>query len=360
MSAAEPTSASYLEVDLAALERNFERLRDAARGGDVAAIVKANAYGLGMVPVARRLETSGCESFFVATLEEGSALRAAVSDSTIYVLEGVAAGCEGRLVEQRLRPVINTLEQAQRWLALGRPCALHIDTGMSRLGLALSDVEALLASTRESARAAIEIVMTHLACAEETETPLNRRQVECFGEVAKRFPQARTSIGNTAALFLGEAYSGDVVRPGIGLYGGNPFDDRDNPFEVVASLKAKVLQLRDIETESTVGYGATHIAVPGDRLAVVGVGYADGFPRQLGGRGFASVGGMRVPIVGRISMDLTCLDVTGLERDAIELGDYVELFGHDIEVEEVAALCGTINYEILSGLGARIERVHVG
>ena len=271
---AKQTIAAYLEVDLAALTRNFAQLRKMAGGAEVAAIVKANAYGLGMVPVARRLLAEGCQSFFVATLEEGRALRAALTEPEIFVLEGVAVGCEAAFIEHRLRPVLNTADQVERWLALGRPCALHVDTGMSRLGLDPGDAGALAASIGETGHAAIDIIMTHLACAEESDQPLNQRQIERFEAVARHFPQARTSIGNTAALFLGEAYDGDIVRPGIGLYGGNPFDDRDNPFDVVASLKAKVLQIRAVETEATVGYGATHTAIPGDRLAIVGIGYA--------------------------------------------------------------------------------------
>jgi alanine racemase len=354
------TTAGYVEVDLGALVRNFDRLTRAAAGAEVAAVVKANAYGLGVAPVATRLSARGCTSFFVATFEEGCALRTVLPEAAIYVFEGVAAGRERSFVEQRLRPVLNAPEQATRWLGSGQPCAVHIDTGMNRLGMGMEESRHLAESLSEAAQRSIALVMTHLACADEPDVAMNRAQVERFAAIAQRFPRARTSFANSASVFLDTAYRGDVVRAGIALYGGNPFTERESPTEVVASLKARVLQLRDVESDSTVGYGATHRAAQGDRLAVIGVGYADGFPRRLGGRGVASVAGRRVPIVGRISMDLTCLDVSALPRDAIALDQYVELFGREIPVEEVAALCGTINYEILSGLGMRLARMHVG
>jgi alanine racemase len=353
-------AAGYLEVDLGALVRNYHRLTRVADGAEVAAVVKANAYGLGVVPVAERLHAHGCKSFFVATLEEGVTLRATLPEAVVYVFEGVASGCEDRFLEYRLRPVLNTAEQVDRWRGLERPCGLHIDTGMNRLGIGVEEAERLAAELGTDARASIELVMTHLACADDPDARLNRTQAERFAAIARQFPGARTSIANSGGIFLGQAFRGDLVRTGIALYGGNPFLRREGPTEVVASLRARILQLRDVEADSTVGYGATHRAVQGDRLAVVGVGYADGFPRRLGGHGVASVAGRRVPIVGRISMDLTCLDVSALPRDALATDQYVELFGRDVRVEEVAALCGTINYEILSGLSARLARVYVG
>ena len=353
------SASGYLEVDLGALARNYETLEDAAGDSTVAAVVKADAYGLGMGPIAQRLDQLGCRTFFVATFHEGRALRAALGQSEIYVFEGVARGREQDFVELALRPVLNTPEQARCWLPLHRPCALHVDTGMNRLGMSASDAQRLLGALDSEQTRQIELVMTHLACAEQPEHPLNRKQVERFIAVASRLPEARTSIANSAGVFLGSAFRGDLVRPGIALYGGNPFDDRDSPVDVVARLYARVLQLRDVDADSTVGYGATHAAARGDRLAVVGAGYADGFPRQLGNRGFASVAGVRVPIVGRISMDVLCLDVSGLPRDAIEVDQYVELFGREITVEEVALSCGTISYEILTGLSPRLERVYV-
>ena len=350
-------SSGYVEVDLAALARNYARLREAAEGAEVGAVVKANAYGLGLHAVAKHLLRRGCRTFFVATLEEGRALREALRESVIYVFEGAAAGREQAFVDHVLRPVLNTPEQVRRWAESG-PCALHVDTGINRLGMSVSEAEAL-AGSLAGARRSIELVMTHLACADEPEHPLNSRQIEAFATVARRFPEARTSIGASAGLYLGAAGRGVVVRAGIALYGGNPFERRESPVEPVASLWGKVLQLRDVEADATVGYGATHTAARGDRLATIGVGYADGFQRRLGGRGCASIGGVRVPIVGRISMDLLCLDVSALPREAIALGQYVELFGRDIRVEEVAVLCDTISYEILSGLGARLPRLYV-
>lgn len=353
------SSSAVLEVNLGALVGNYKRLCEVAEGAEVSAVVKADAYGLGMIPVARRLFDEGCRKFFVATIEEGISLRDAVPKARIYVFNGVDEGAEALFVEHGITPVLNSIDEARRWAPTNRRVALHIDTGMSRLGFSLAEVEVLAGQRKLLDALQLEYVMTHLACAEEVDHPLNAEQLELFEIARRKLPAARTSIANTAGIFLGPTHRGDLVRPGIGLYGGNPFTDRASPVRAVASLRTRILQIRHVERDMNVGYGATYRAVRGDRLAVVGIGYADGYVRLLSNRAVGFCKGHRLPVVGRVSMDLLVLDATEMHEQEIAVGDYVELFGENVSVDDVAHSCGTISYEILAGLGNRIERVYV-
>jgi alanine racemase len=348
-----------LEVNLAALARNYRKLCELAGDAEVAAVVKGNAYGLGVLPVAERLVREGCRTFFVATLAEGIVLRRESSARDIFVLEGVAARSEETFVKYGLQPVLNAPDQLRRWSRIGKPAALHLDSGMSRLGLTSAELDALVAADTDFAGIGVTRLITHLACADTPDEPYNAEQLERFHAMLSRLPKLPVSIANSAGIFLGRDYHGDMVRAGIALYGGHPLATGPNPMEPVATLRARVLQIRVVDRETGVGYGATHHASPGTRLATLGIGYADGFPRFLGNRGFAGVAGSRVPIVGRVSMDLTCLEISSLPPESIAVGDYVELFGDTIAVDDVAALCETISYEILCRVSARVERVYV-
>lgn len=334
-------------------------MRAESGAADCAAVVKANAYGLGVERVARRLREEGCRHFFVATLEEGRELREFVPDAVIHVFEGPLTGEVTPFVEADLVPVLNSIEQVEWWVATGRPAVIHIDTGMTRLGMSEAEVTALAARRDLLDRLPIDTVMTHLACADEPEHATNRAQLELFDRLRAQLPGARTSVGNSAGAMLGGAHAGDMIRPGIGLYGGNPFAARPNPFETVATLLARVVQVQRVERTQTVGYGATHDVEPGARIATVAFGYADGYARCLGNRGVAYAAGSRVPVVGRVSMDLVSLDVTALPPATLAPGSYVEIFGPNIALEEVARAAGTINYELLVRLGRRVEREHV-
>lgn len=351
-------SPGVVEVDLAALASNYQLIADTVEPSACAAVVKADAYGLGMSVVAPRLFEEGCRDFFVATLEEGIELRDHLPTPRIYVFEGVFGNDVEDFAGASLTPVLNTVAQVHRWKGAGAPAVIHLDTGMTRLGLDDSDITQVV---EEGALDGVEIayVMTHLACGDEPEHPLNRAQVRAFDTMRRRLPGARTSIANSAGAFLSVEHRGDLVRPGIALYGGNPFASRASPVETVATVKARVIQLRTLSARATVGYGATFAAEPGARIAVLGIGYADGYPRVLSNRGIASVAGIEVPVVGRVSMDLVCIDVTLVPRDKISEGDFVELIGRNVPLDDVAQAAGTISYELLTSLGPRLQRVYV-
>ena len=347
--------AATLRIDLDALARNYRMLRERAKPGECAAVVKANAYGLGVERVASRLLREGCKRFFVATLAEARELRALAPDAEIGVFEGALPSTADALAELEARPVLNTLEQIELWGGRGR-ALLHLDTGMNRLGLRAADVAELGRRKDWLDRLEVDFVMTHLACADEPQHPLNAEQLARFDEMRAIVPHARTSIGNSAGTLIDAAHRGDLARPGIALYGGNPFADRPNPMEPVATLTAPILQLHDVAGPETVGYGATYAASPPARIATVGIGYADGYPRNLGNAGTAAVDGTRVPVVGRVSMDLITIDTADLPADRVRIGDPVELIGPTVGVDEVAAAAGTISYEILTGMGRRLSR----
>jgi alanine racemase len=354
------TSSGVLVVDLDALARNYRRVRDIASPAECAAVVKANAYGLGVAAVARRLRAEGCRRFFVATADEGVELRGIVSDAIIHVLDGVFDDSLDSLLQFELTPVLNSLQQIECWRPTGRPALLHFDTGMSRLGMDAEQAELLLAEPHRLAGLQIEYLMTHLACADEPEHALNREQLQRFARFRTVLPDVPVSIGNSAGAFLGPEHRGDLIRSGIALYGGNPFIDRDLELAPVAELSGRILQLREVCDTVTVGYGATRSIAPPATLAVVGVGYADGYRRCLGNRAFAAVRGVRVPVVGRVSMDYLCVDISALPAGSIRCGDRVELIGRTVPLDEIAAAAGTISYEILTGLGNRLQRVYEG
>lgn len=349
---------AVVEIDLAALAGNYAALAAHARPGACGAVVKADAYGLGIAPVARRLEAAGCRHFFVATPAEGIRLRGILARPEIFVLDGLAGVSREAFVAASLIPVLNTRAELATWAGAG-PAAVHIDTGMSRLGLAAADVEALRADGAVAAAVNVRYVLTHLACADEPDHALNQEQMRRFAALRALWPAAKTSIGNSAGLLGGDAFRSDLARPGIALYGANPFVDLPSPVDPVVRLRARVLQIRAVAAGQSIGYGASFTAPEAMRIAVVAIGYADGYLRSLGNRGIAVLAGQRVPVVGRVSMDLICLDISSLPVDAVAAGDFATLIGDGVGLEEVAALAGTINYELLTALGARLERVYL-
>jgi alanine racemase len=336
-----------LTVDLPALQANYLTLCQAAAPGRCGAVVKANAYGLGAVPVVERLVQSGCDAFFVATLEEGIQVRACAPRASVFVFSGVDAQSASGLAEADLTPMLNASFQIEHWRGRAKPAAIHLDTGMGRLGFPWDEVRPELFEGFD-----VSLLVTHLACADEPNHPLNALQVKRFAEAAARFPGVPTSIGNSAGTLSGTATRGDLCRPGIALYGGNPFLDTDNPMSPVVTLEARILQIREVEAGATVGYGATHVADGPGSIATLGVGYADGLPRGVSSRGEILIGQQRAPIVGRVSMDLTTVDISNI-TPVPKVGDWVEVLGKGIGVDELAAWADTIGYEVLTGLGLR-------
>ena len=352
---------AVLHIDLSALADNYRALGRIAHPARVAGVVKANAYGLGLERVADCLVSAGCDTFFVSSVAEGLELRGLQPSVRVFVLEG-PAGAVPVCVASRLVPVLNTLAEVREWVgAAGRtPAALQLDTGMMRAGLDAADAGALAADDALLRGLALELVMTHLACADEPGHPLNAEQLERFEALRARLPSAPTSIGNSAGTLLGAEFRGDLVRPGLALFGGRPFAHGANPMREVVRLEARVLQVRELAPSATVGYGASWAARAPCRIATVGAGYADGYPRALGNRGYAWAAGQRVPVVGRVSMDLTTLDVSALPHAALGVGDSVDLLGGGVPLEDAAELAGTISYEILTRLSARLVRRYAG
>lgn len=367
--AAEATG--VLTIDLAALRSNYAAMATRAAPAECAAVVKADAYGLGLEPVATALHKAGCQIFFVATLTEARQVRAALRDATVYVLDGLLPDTEPLFAAERLRPVLNSLPEIADWSAYcagqGKTlkAALHIDSGMNRLGLSANDVAILARDPAPLSSFDISLIMSHLACADAPDHPKNRRQLELFETLRNLLPKASASLANSAGIFLGPDYHFDLVRPGIALYGGEAVLDRPNPMNPVVRLEGRIAQIRDVQSGETVGYGAGHHLSRDTRLATVPVGYADGFIRLLGASDdhpglTAYIGDYPAPLLGRVSMDLITIDVTDIPSEHTFRGTLVELIGSHNTVDDIAGRAQTIGYEVLTSLGRRYHRVYKG
>lgn len=353
-------------VDLAAVRANYEVIASRVAPARAGAVVKADAYGLGAKRVAPVLATAGCRDFFVALMQEALPLGPVLpADARIHVLNGLAPGDEALCAARGIRPVLNSLAQARRWRDLARasgrrlPAAVQLDSGMSRLGLAPDEVESLCDGAFAEA-VEVSLVMTHLACADTPDASANIDQLDRFQALAGRFgPGVPWSIANSGGSFMAADFHGQVVRPGLALFGADPNPAASGLLRPVVRLDARVLQVRRLEAGVGVGYGLTFRTARPSRIATLSVGYADGWPRRLGGRAAAWFEGNRLPIVGRISMDSMAIDVTDLAADALAEGGYVQLIGPDADLAAVARQAETIPYEILTGLGRRLQRVYV-
>ena len=357
-------AAARLTLDLDALAANHATLAALAPGVALAPAVKADGYGLGAIPVAKRLWAEGARAFYVARLSEGLALRAALGEraAAIHVLDGVTPGSAPAFAAANLIPVLNSLPQIEAWNSHARgrtaTAALHIDTGMNRLGLRPEEAAALVAAPDRLAHINIELVISHLACASQPGHPLNAAQLARFAEAAALFPNARKSLANSAGLFLGAAYHFDQARPGISLYGGGPEDRADPRIRAVARLEAPILQVRVVPRGESVGYGAAFVAPETTRVAILAAGYADGLPRAASPGGGVWFDGAPRPLLGRVSMDLVAIDITGC--DAARPGAYVEWIGPSRLVDDAAASAGTTAYELLTRLTSRAARTYMG
>src|ERR1700722_15333405 len=349
---AAPETGGTLTIDLAAIEANWRTLVRELLTVECAAVVKANAHGLGLEPVTATLAKAGCRTFFVADIAEARAVRSRVAEAAIYVLNGFAVEWGDALIEINARPVINSTTELAEWDAFVSAhswrggAALHIDTGMRRLGISPDGAAAL-------------------ARPDTPEHRMNAAQIQLFRELRMLYSGIPASLANSSGIFLGDTTHYDVARPGAALYGVNPTPGKPNPMQSVLELTGRILQIRNVGANETVGYGATWTAKRPTRIAVVALGYADGLVRAGGGSderpgGAAIVAGKRCPIVGRISMDLVCLDVTDLPDGAVHRGDQATLIGGEITVDDVAAAAGTIGYEILTHLGRRCQLIYSG
>ncbi|MCL6652885.1 alanine racemase [Agrobacterium rubi] len=359
-------ASGYLTIDLGALRDNYLMLRAMAPNAITSAVVKADAYGLGADIVAPVLYDAGCRHFFVAHIDEGIALRHRIAgDADIFVLNGLQPGNEMSCAAMSLTPVINSLEQLGQWAAhaksLGKtlPAAIQIDTGMSRLGMAPPEIEALKASPELLNGMKIAFVMSHLACADEPEHTANGAQLTAMRKAAHLFPDVPVCFANSGGIFLGTDYYNTVMRPGIALYGGAPSSARPNPMKPVVRLDVAVVQTRTVPADTLVGYGGTLRTTGETRLATIAAGYADGLPRSLSNRGAAYFNGVGLPIAGRVSMDSMSLDISALPEGTLTHGSLVQIIGPDQSLEDIAQDAGTIAYEILTGLGQRYRRTYI-
>lgn len=364
--ALEAFASARLIVDLDAIVANHAMIAERVAPARAAAVVKANAYGLGAAVVAPALAAAGCRDFFVALLTEALDLKPLLpADARIYVLNGLVPGAEAACATAGLRPVINTLDQARRWADQARrggarlPAAVQVDSGMSRLGLDAGEVEDLAADRAFFDAVEVVLVMSHLACADVPAASANEEQRRRFDALADQLaPDAPRSLANSGASLTDAGSYGDVVRPGVALYGGEPIEGGASGLKPVVTLEARVVQVRTIPAGAGVGYGLTYVAPDERRIATLGLGYADGWPRRLGGKAAAVWRGQRLPIVGRVSMDSMGIDISALPPGALAEGDFVELIGPDQPLQAVADQAETVTYEILTGLGSRFPRIY--
>lgn len=351
-----------LTIDLDAIAANW-RLLVARHSAPVAAVIKADGYGLGAIPVARKLQQAGCKHFFTAHLSEALAVRDTIPDEFLAVLNGLQASDVEIFAAHNIRPVLGSLAEIELWCAhaktLDRPlsCLIHIDTGMNRLGLPPSELAILANDPSLLSGLSVDYMMTHLVAADEPASNINARQAASFYTACTHFPGIKTSFANSSGLFLGSAFTSDLARPGAALYGVNPTPGLPNPLRQTVHLSAKILQIRDIQSGESVGYSAAWTANRPSRIATIAVGYADGYLRHLSNNGAARFDGAPIPLVGRVSMDLTTFDVTGTKAMP---GDALVLLDAHYGVDDLAQAAGTNGYEILTSFRNRCTRVYLG
>jgi len=362
-------SGALLTIDLRALQNNWRHLAKLAEPANCGAAVKAACYGLGLEQGVVALSQAGCKTFFVALPQEGVQVRAVAPDADIFVLNGLMSGQAAFYHQHRLIPVLSTPGQISEWskyctgnevrLAAG----LHIETGINRLGLTEQQTRELAGQREVLTTFRLALVLSHLACADVPGDPMNQEQRDKFDQLRALLPEAPASLANSPGTFLGEGFTYDMVRPGIALYGGNPFGSRANPMSAVVHLYAPLLQVRDICTGESVGYGATWTAKRPSRIGVIGAGYGDGIPRALSspakeGPACVFIAGHYAPIIGRVSMDLITVDLSDVPAESVREGQMVELMGVNVTADDIAHWADTIPYEILTRLGSRYARLY--
>jgi alanine racemase len=366
-----PAAATGLiAVDLAQLRTNWQALARHVAPAECGAVVKADAYGVGASRVIPALFEAGCRSFFVATLDEAAKARPLAPGAAIYVLDGLLPQTARDFARLGAVPVLSSLEEVRAWASLARerssapPAALHVDTGLNRLGMCASDVSVLARDPILLRRLGVALIMSHLACADEPEHPMNREQLDTFLRLRASFPSSRASLAASDGLMLGPDFHFDLVRPGYALYGGQAARERTTPVAPVVRVAARILQVQDVARGASVGYSASYRAKTPRRIATIAAGYADGVFRHASATnivagGAVAIGGKLAPIVGRVSMDLITVDVTDLGDPAPQRGDWADLIGPELPLEAVGAAAGSIGYEVLTRLGPRFHRIYL-
>ncbi len=360
--APDPGAKAVLTIDLGAICENYHILRRQLNGVECAAVVKADGYGLGAVHVGAALAKAGCRTFFVAQLDEGIALRDVVGDAEIHILNGLAPNAEDVFRAHQLIPVLGSLHDIDIWQAYSRqfdlPCDIHVDTGMLRLGLPPDELQQIADSPDRIAGLNINTVLSHLASADEPQSTQTGAQLQAFKQARRILPMARASLANSSGVFWGQPFHYDLARPGVALYGVNPTPFNENPMRPCITLLARVVQIRNASTGETVGYGATHKLTRPSKIATLAVGYADGYLRSLSDKAYGYMGETKIPLVGRVSMDLITFDVTDVPGQQCHPGAWVELIGSRHSVDDLAHEAGTIGYEVLTSLGNRYHRIY--
>ena len=366
-----------MTIDHGALCDNWRALDALTPGAKTASVVKANGYGLGLGEVGLSLAAAGCEVFFVATPDEGVRLRRFLKTREIFVFGGLTTRNAGAYGESNLIPMLNTMSDIEVWgeywkmRGSQRPCALQLDTGMSRMGLSEADIEAFTGNRELRYSLNVITVISHLACADEPKHAMNKQQLARFNTYAKKFEGCELSLANSAGIHLGADYHFNLVRPGIALYGGECCEGGKHLLKNVVFVEGRIAQIRSVKKGDQIGYGATHTFKKDGKIALVAAGYADGFHRAASGSGvtlrgvkkldggYGAIGDIKVPIVGRVSMDLTAFDVSDVPEQVLNDATHIELFGNTISLDDAARAAGTIGYELLTSLGQRYYRNHI-
>lgn len=372
MRALNPLSNGQITIDLGALARNWRALaKRHSATCECGAVVKANAYGIGIKPAAEALYAAGARTFFVATPDEGVELRAILRQAGIYILNGLYPGAAETYAKNALCPVLGSLPEVEEWAEFLRKsgsraaAGLHVCTGINRLGLAIPEAERLAEAIEKYAPFSPDLVMSHLACADDPGHPMNAHQRDRFRHVSRLFPGARHSLANSGGILIGPDYHFDLTRPGIALYGAKAGITADTPLETVVTVEARLLMVRTLRQGETIGYGARFTAPRDMRAGLVAIGYADGFLRRGGGtdeRKGANfhLSGKDLPVVGRVSMDQTVVDVSHVPESQLTPGTMIEVFGPNMAIDKTAERADTIGYEFLTALGRRFEREYIG